>query len=300
MSALASVEQAMRRRNLSGKEIDGVKNDVKTADYENHKDAVNIAVNDVGVKKQKEQRCCFSTEEAEIAGKSGQSTQKNKRPTVQNMVAQITHGEKSFTLAGAGVLQVLGFILAFLLHNKLISLQLKFFVDGQRSLQNAIINFFYWHSSLSLIFDWFHLVKKFKEELSLACRWCRVRNEHLKQLFRLLWFESVDQAQNYLRCIPDYNLKNPSAITRLIEYLERNRKWIPCYVLRKQLKLTNSSNAVERANNLVTSKRQKYNGMSWSKEGSHALTTLSTIVLNNGTNDWVRGKEVNLCFAEAA
>ena len=58
--------------------------------------------------------------------------------------------------------------------------------------------------------------------------------------------------------IPDADIKNRKAIDRLCGYLERNRQWIPCYALRRRLKLPNSSSPAERCNNLVTAKRQKH------------------------------------------
>lgn len=160
-----------------------------------------------------------------------------------------------------------------------------------------------WSSSAgirgALILDWFHLVKKFKEGLSLACRGREIRNRNVKNLLRLLWFGLVDEAIAYLRSIPPQELKNAEVRDALIEYLERNRCWIPCYAMRRQLGLPNSSNPAERSNNLVTSHRQKKNGMSWSTEGSQALTALSTIVCNNLTHAWVTAKEIPLTLTLA-
>ncbi len=100
--------------------------------------------------------------------------------------------------------------------------------------------------------------------------------------------------------LPFSELKDPAAIKRLIGYLERNRSNIPCYALRRQLGLPNSSNPIERANNLVTSNRQKHHGMSWSKEGSYALTALSAVVLNGATRVWVRNRIVPFKFVAKA
>jgi hypothetical protein len=61
-----------------------------------------------------------------------------------------------------------------------------------------------------------------------------------------------------------------------------------------------SSNPVERSNNLVTARRQKHNGMSWSKAGSHALTALNAVVLNGGVQQWVRQREIAFEFAVKA
>ncbi|MGC1953761.1 MAG: hypothetical protein WA970_14590 [Gammaproteobacteria bacterium] len=313
--ALAAVEQAMRQRDLAEELIEEVKQQRHGTDYEQHHDTVNIAVDDVGVKEQKAERVRQAGRAARDAATEtetvvpptavkaqldGQAPVANQRPTVHNTVAQIERPGQRFTLTGASVGQVLRFVLAFLLTNGLLVKRLRFFTDGQRSLQRTILTFFSWHPAASLILDWFHLVKKFKEELSLACRGREIRNHHLSVLLGLLWFGLLDRAQEYLRSIAASELKNTAAIARLIGYLERNRSAIPCYALRRQLGLPNSSNPVERANNLVTSNRQKHHGMSWSKPGSHALTALSAVVLNGATRTWVRNRVIPFQFVAKA
>ena len=313
--ALAAVEQAMRQRGLAEELIEEVKQQNHGADYEQHHDTVNIAVDDVGVKEQKAERVyqegrsatdTVAATEAVVEPVAGNepldhpAPTTNKRPTVHNTVAQIERPGQRFTLTGASVGQVLRFVLAFLLTNGLLAQRLRFFTDGQRSLQGAILTFFSWHPTASVILDWFHLVKKVKEQLSLACRGREIRNRHLQVLLGLLWFGLLDRAQDYLRSIASSELKDTASIKRLIGYLERNRSHIPCYALRRQLGLPNSSNPVERANHLVTSNRQKHHGMSWSKEGSYALTALSTVVLNGATQTWVRNRVIPFKFVAKA
>jgi hypothetical protein len=132
-----------------------------------------------------------------------------------------------------------------------------------------------------------------------ALRAGEIRNQNVRNLLRLLWFGLVDEAIAYLRSIPGQELKNAAARDALIEYLERNRRWIPCYAMRRQLGLPNSSNPAKRSNNLATSHRQKKNGMSWSAEGSQALTALSTIVCNNLTQVWVTEMEIPMTLTLA-
>jgi hypothetical protein len=97
------------------------------------------------------------------------------------------------------------------------------------------------------------------------------------------------------------DIKNPAPLNRLIEYLERNRERIPCYSMRKRLGLPNSSNPVERSNNIVTAMRQKHNGMSWSNNGSYALTALKAVVVNQSTKQWVTTRTLPfLLVAKAA
>ncbi len=69
-------------------------------------------------------------------------TAKGNRPMVQNTVAHLNNANRSFTLTGRSVAEVLLFVLGFLLNNALLGLNLKLCIDGQRSLQDAILRFF--------------------------------------------------------------------------------------------------------------------------------------------------------------
>jgi hypothetical protein len=64
--------------------------------------------------------------------------------------------------------------------------RIQFFVDGQRVLQDSIINFFSWYINIGIILDWYHLEKKCKEQLSLALKGRHIRNEILETLTDLL------------------------------------------------------------------------------------------------------------------
>ena len=272
--------------------------------YEDPAETVNIHLDDVGVKEQKEHRGAgeesekVGTSPSAGEGKEALAKAERKRPMVYNTVARIEHASRGFTLIGRSLLVVLRCVLAFLLRNDLLGRRWLFFSDGQRSLQNTLVAFFAWHRCMSLILDWFHLVKKCREELSLALKGREIRNRHLKQSVRLLWYGLVAEAVEYVRSIPPGDIKSRSSLDRLIGYFERNRRWIPCYALRRSLGLPNSSNPVERTNNLVTSNRQKKNGMSWSEAGSHALTALSAVVLNGQTTAWIRKRRIPFAFQQ--
>ena len=172
-----------------------------------------------------------------------------------------------------------------------------FFVDGQRSLQALLLRVFAWHGTVQLILDWFHLVKKCKEQLSLALKGRHIRNEVLRPLLRMLWFGNVDAAICAIRGINPKQVKAPEVLERLVGYFERNRAYIPCYAARKRLGLRNSSNRGEKANDLVVSARQKNNGMSWSQVGSAALSTLQTLVCNDNHRQWFEQRTVDFQLA---
>jgi hypothetical protein len=80
-------------------------------------------------------------------------------------------------------------------------------------------------------------------------------------------------------------------------YLERNTPYIPCYAIRKKLGLRNSSSIGEKMNDLIVSSRQKHNGMSWSKDGSVALATITSLKRNRENNKWFEERELNYKLA---
>lgn len=270
--ALAAVCKDMGKKGFSAVDIEQARETLGAKQtYEQAVHCVYLHLDDVGVKEQKPHRNKPGAVQEPMADQK--DTAKGKRPMVQNTVAHLQNANRSFTLTGRSVAEVLRFVLGFLLNNALLGLNLKVCIDGQRSLQEAILRFFSWHPHLTLLLDWFHGVKKFKEDLSLACKRREIRNRHLKQLLTLLWFGLIDPAQAYWAAIPATDLKDDQAITRLVAYLERNRPWIPCYAMRSKLGLPNSSNPAERCNNLVTARRQQHHGMSGSEKGSYALTS---------------------------
>jgi hypothetical protein len=297
--AIIAVCEDMAKKELSAEDIEKVQEIIAANKvYEKIDQCVYIHIDDVGVKEQKQHRGKKGV--VKVPDVNQKEATKDKRPTVQNTVARIEHMGKGFTLTGRSVSEILTFVLAFLLNNELLGLNIKVCTDGQRCLQDAIVSFFSWHRHLSLLLDWFHLVKKFKEDLSLACKGREIRNRHLKQLLTLLWFGLVDKAQAYLAVIPATDIKDTKAIARLSAYLERNRKWVPCYAMRSKLKLPNSSNPVERCNNQVTAKRQKHHGMSWSENGSYALTSLNAVTVNNATQQWVENHTITFVLVAKA
>ena len=130
----------------------------------------------------------------------------------------------------------------------------------------------------------------------MACRGRTLRNPQRRPLVRYWWYGLVTEAQPYLVTIPTTDLKDTAPIERLQPYLDRNQGSIPCYARRRRLGLRNGSSPVESANNEVTARRQKRNGMSWSKAGSQALTALSVLVCNRWQAIWVREHTIPLRF----
>ena len=259
--------------------------------YEDPSRSVLVAIDEVGVKQQTAPRGQpAASEEAEQPAFAEQ-----KR--IHHTVARVAQGTSAYILNGRGVASVLKLVLAFLLHNQLLDGNLIFFVDGQRSLHMAILLAFAWFAPLQIILDWYHLLEKCKQQLSLALKGRSIRNTVLSSLRPLLWHGCLTQAIVTLRGIPADQIKDQAALDKLIGYFERNRSSIPCYAVRKKLGLRNSSQAGEKANDLVVSSRQKHNGMSWCPRGSTALASITTLVKNREHLRWFSNQTLAFSFA---
>ena len=118
------------------------------------------------------------------------------------------------------------------------------------------------------------------------------RNEILQKLLRILWAGNVDDAIAFLRHLKEDDLRPKNKIDDLCQYLEKHREHIPPYALRAELGLRNSSNRVEKANDLCVAQRQKHNGMSWSTVGSGALAQISALILNHELLSWLNSSAI--------
>ena len=134
----------------------------------------------------------------------------------------------------------------------------------------------------------------------MALKGSTIRNEFLGELLPCIEFAvansrfgNIDGAIDLLRNIDQKKVRNPVEIDKLIGYFERCRAYIPCYALRKQLGLRNSSNLGEKSNDLIVSSRQKNNGMSWSDDGSHAFASVSAASRNGELDNWIHNNSLS-------
>jgi hypothetical protein len=253
--------------------------------FESPEETVNIYIDDVNVKKQEEKR----PERTE--------PKETKRKYVHNTIARIEKGSESYCLSGHGAVCVLKIVLAFLLENGLTGCRLQFFTDGHTTLNASILHFFRCFRNIGIILDWYHLEKKCREQLSMAFKNRRIRNQVLEKLMPLLWHGLVDEAVELLKSMRGEFVRNHEAMEKMLAYLERNRDLIPCYAIRKDLGLRNGSSIGEKMNDLIVSDRQKHNGMSWSKKGSVALAALSCMKINNEYGKWFQTGEIDFKLA---
>ena len=173
------------------------------------------------------------------------------------------------------------------------------FVDGQRTLQDCLLNRLSWHP-IKLILDWYHLDKRIRSQTFKSLERCDRRDEIMEKIKRLAWYGLVQQAIDFIAEIKKTDaelIKNEEELDILIGYFDRNRANIPNYEMRKRLGYRNSSNKGEKLNDQALIQRQKHNGMSWSKQGSYDLALLTTLKLNKEDDLWLSEKRLSFKLA---
>lgn len=278
------IQEAIERINANRPAIN---EQVKKQSYllEKPEESSYVFVDDIGVKHQKEHRTQDS---------------KKQGAYVWNTVAFVQSATSSYTFSGVGMQKVFCFVLAYLLSHRLLEKKkLIFFTDGASDIRKHIETIFSFRN-YEIILDWYHLKKRCQEYLSMSIKGGKEkRNEILQKLLRILWAGNVSEAIEFLSALDTKLLRPNHYIDKLCTYFEKHRKDIPAYALRHELGLRNSSNRVEKANDLVVAHRQKKNGMSWSTEGSGSLAAIQTMFLNHDYSTWLSSKTLS-CFCVSA
>jgi len=274
------ITKAIESCRLSAEEVVEIKKN--SVCYEDPAHTVNISIDDVCVKEQKDKRGV-----QELG-----TSQEKKRNLLHNTIAHIQKEGLSYTINSHSIKMALRIVLGFLLNNDLLRYRLQFFLDGQKTLHAAVLKAFGWLCDIGILLDWYHVQEKCKMQLSMAMKGRHIRNDVLSQLMPLLWYGMVDKAIHYLSALTQESVKDKASLDKLINYIERNRPYIPCYAVRKKLGLRNSSNIGEKMNDLIVSERQKHNGMSWSKPGSVALAALTALKRNKEYTHWFQDSDL--------
>jgi len=245
-------------------------------------DCVYVSIDDIGVKHQKDSRNPEFVKETKY---------------IENTVAHIQHGTDTYVLTGIGMGSVMKSVLAFLLFNGLLQNELVFFTDGARNIKNNIEQFFSFRP-YTIVLDWFHLKKKSQELLSMALKGKDIRNNVLQKMLRILWVGDVQGAIECLRSLPNSIIKNQKMLDEQINYLTRKEENITCYAVRAKFGLRNSSNPVEKENDILVAQRQKHNGMSWSQNGSGSLAAIEMVFENGYEEMWFGKRQISFVMPQ--
>lgn len=276
-------DAAIKDFNVGRESACSIKDDALVASVEQDPNSCcYVYIDDIGVKAQKEKR------------KGGGL---KKGAYVQNTDICVSVCGKSWYITAVGMDNAMRQLVALLLENRLMSdRHLIFISDGAASIRSALERYFTYCPHV-LYLDWLHLRKKVKEYLSMAFRGTRdQRHEAIKAVLNRLWAGNVDDAISWLNSLDAKSVKNRQELSAMVDYLVRKKPCIPCYALRAKLGLRNSSNSVEKQNDLLVAQRQKHNGMAWSCTGSGALASLSMLVRNNALRKWETSHEIDFKF----
>ena len=110
-------------------------------------------------------------------------------------------------------------------------------------------------------------------------------------------FRATQGALDYIAAIDKKYIKSQEALDSLRGYITRKQENIPCYAIRKGLGLHNSSNPVEKANDIIVAHRQKGKGMAWSREGCYSLAAVTVAGINHERQDILIGMKPRFAFA---
>ena len=243
-----------------------------------------ISIDDIGVKRQKDTR-----------KDGGSKSAKN----VENTVVHIQSGDVCYYLTASGMDNAFRMLAAFLLSNNLMfGYSLVFLADGAKNIKSYIENYFSFRT-YTLILDWYHLKKKCKELISSSLKGNKEqKKEYTQSLLRMLWVGNVKESVSFLNGLDGSQVKSSYWLGELTGYLGRKETQIACYALRQGLGLRVSSNTVEKANDLLVAQRQKHSGMSWSFDGSGSLASITMVMLNNETDQWLRTHSLSFSMPE--
>ena len=142
-----------------------------------------------------------------------------------------------------------------------------------------------------LVLDWYHLTKKCKELLSMVTRGRSQRRDCLRQLMPLLWEGKVEAALTFLQGLRP-TARRADKLDELIAYVQKHRPYIPNYKQRRRRCQFNSSNAAERACNVLVAHRQKHKSMHWILQGADALCALQTLWYNRAWDLYWKGRQL--------
>lgn len=274
-------EDVIKPYNIYREVCDQIKNPSLIRGTEiNPDDCVYVSIDDVGVKQQKSGRKDGGTRDGKV---------------VENTVIHIQSKEGSYILTTVGMAEAFKFLIAFLLSNRLLeNRHLYFFTDGANNIRKSIETYFDRLCPYTIYLDWYHLEKRMTELLSMALKGPKdIRHEIRTTLDHKLWAGNFHDAGVYIRNIEPKYVKNQIKLQEALDYLNRKQPYACCYALRKELKLRNSSNPAEKTNDLVVANRQKHNGMSWSRNGSGALATITALHRNGSMNSWIEHGVIN-------
>ena len=278
----SQIEEIVNKYNENRNDGEQIKEESLIQSIEVEENTVYASVDGIQVHKQKEERKEGSTRDKRF---------------IENYVVYVKSIEGTYRFVTDNLMNALIILLGYLfLNNLLNNRNLIFFTDGAKNIKNGI-NQYFGFREFTIYLDWFHIIKRSNESFSMALKGGKANieaNRELKREFaHRLWPGNIDDCIDFLNNIDKDRIKNQQMLDSIKDYLNNRRSEIGCFALRKKLGLLNSSNRVEQSNQLLVARREKNQGMSWSKQGSLALASLIALMSNKEHKDWLRKGSIN-------
>lgn len=136
------------------------------------------------------------------------------------------------------------------------------------------------------VLDWWHLKENVKRCLRDTVNNRRKRWRLGKQLLSLLWRGRWGAALKVLDQMLIQQKSSQDKVLALRKYIRNNTGGIIDYKAIRQAGYYISSSVVEKAADIIVARRQKHQGMIWSRKGADAIAVLRTIVLNEKWDEY--------------
>jgi hypothetical protein len=137
----------------------------------------------------------------------------------------------------------------------------------------------------TMILCWYHLAQRIRDNLSMACRGRRHRDEVAQEVLGHLWEGRVDEALAVLARRRE-EMRCRVALRQVVEYIENRRPFLPNYAARRTAGFWIASTRVEKFNDWSVTQRCKHRGMSWTRDGVVALAVLESARRNRELTHW--------------
>jgi hypothetical protein len=258
VAAKAAAVTASQKEKIAFFESSGLVLQAKKTDiYDSAGEEIVYFTDDVCVKKQKQKR-----------DKQDRPVSETKRHDTRVSLFQAPGQGYKPIVAGFGVdnASLVKALFCETYAEKAASLPIVAVTDGATGIKNELKLIF--GDGFTHILDWYHLQKKVHGAMTMISVKAD-REFYCKDMLALLWKGESLETIAYLDGITP---KNGAAKSMLITYLTKNQATIVDYGRRREAGKTIGSGRVEKQNDILVAKRQKYNGMSWSPKGATAMT----------------------------
>jgi len=141
------------------------------------------------------------------------------------------------------------------------------------------------------VLDWLHLSKRCRELTSRIGTNREERRALCKKVLYRLWRGEIAEALSVLEGYRPLT-KNEGRLDELMGYVRNREESLVNYRERRKKRGYIGSGGVEKANDVIVSRRMKRRGMHWSEESADALAALKTLWLNQGWDLYWERREV--------